>query len=52
MSLFYFLMLFLGALVAFLILACKGRLDMNEKPKHQMMDMDEKRPARKDQLEE
>lgn len=44
MSLVYFFILFLGALIAFLILAYKGRLDMNEKPKHQMMDISEKQP--------
>jgi hypothetical protein len=44
MSLLFFVALFLGALVSFLILAWKGRLDMNEKPKHQMMDINEKKP--------
>jgi len=45
MSLLFFLLLFSIALVAFVLLAVKGRLDMNEKPKHQMMSINEKQPT-------
>lgn len=35
---------FIAALMIFTYLLCKGRLDMNEKPKHQIFEIPEDKP--------